>query len=157
MSSQKDARDLNVVYQYDRTFKSQTYNENLPPEPLQSQYAKMFTRDEPIPEDILNNFENEQNSDTTQYKYNEDKFIAEFAEYVKSTYSQHYAGKNNIQALDLWVALGSLFTSSRDVAIKYLCRLGKKGSKEDFKKDILKVMHYSLFMLFALESEENNK
>lgn len=91
---------------------------------------------------------------TVKYRYSEGKNIDEFRKYVDSTYSAHYASKNEIQALDVFEALGSLFTTSRDLAIKYLWRAGKKGTKEDTKKDLLKVMHYALFMLHALEHED---
>jgi hypothetical protein len=88
------------------------------------------------------------------YRYSEGKNMDEFRKYVDSTYSAHYTTKNEIQALDVFEALGSLFTTSRDLAIKYLWRAGKKGTKEDLRKDLLKVMHYCLFMLHAMDTEK---
>ncbi len=88
------------------------------------------------------------------YKYDEGKHLKELQDYIDSTYSAHYASKNDIQALDVFKALGSLFTTSRDLAIKYLWRAGKKGNKEDLKKDLLKVIHYCFFMLHAMETEK---
>ena len=43
-------------------------------------------------------------------------------------------------------------TTSRDTAIKYLARYGKKGGKN--RKDIMKAMHYCVLMLYALDLEE---
>jgi hypothetical protein len=88
------------------------------------------------------------------YRYSEGKHMEEFKKYVDTTYNAHYVGKTQVQALDMWESLGNLFTSSRDTAIKYLCRVKKKGCKEDYKKDILKTMHYCLFMLHALENDD---
>ena len=91
---------------------------------------------------------------TPKYRYSEGKNMQEFVDYVNSTYGAHYTSKNEIQALDVFEALGSLFTTSRDLAIKYLWRCKKKGTKEDARKDLLKVMHYTLFMLHALEQDD---
>lgn len=88
------------------------------------------------------------------YRYSEGKNMKEFVDYVNSTYSAHYTSKNEIQALDVFEALGSLFTTSRDLAIKYLWRAGKKGTKDDLRKDLLKVMHYCLFMLHTIDKEK---
>ena len=91
-----------------------------------------------------------------KYRYDEDKLLDELRAYVDSTYSAHYTTKESeIQAIDAFKALGSLFTTSRDLAIKYLWRVRKKGTKADAKKDLMKVMHYTLFMLHSLEQEKD--
>lgn len=87
------------------------------------------------------------------YKYNEDKIIAEFAKYIKSTYSAHYIGDDNIQCFDAWIALGSAFTSARDVALKYLWRVKKKGDNKSFRNDLMKILHYTIFMIYNLDRE----
>lgn len=91
------------------------------------------------------------------YKYQEGRHMDELRVYVDSTYSQHYVTKNDVQVIDLWFALGSAFTSCRDTAMKYLGRARKKGTKEDHKKDLLKTIHYCLFMLHALDTENDDK
>ena len=89
---------------------------------------------------------------TVNYKYNEDKAIAAFRKYIDGTYGQHYVGDGDVQTVDFWRSLGSLETTSRDTAIKYLARYGKKGGKN--RKDLLKTMHYCVLMLYALDLEE---
>ena len=89
------------------------------------------------------------------YKYHEDKAIAALQEYVDGTYGQHYVGDGDVQTVDFWRSLGSLETTSRDTAIKYLARYGKKGGKN--RKDILKTMHYCILMLYALDLEEKEE
>ena len=86
------------------------------------------------------------------YKYNEDKAIQAFKDYVDSTYGQHYVGDGDVQTVDFWKSLGSLDTTSRDNAIKYLARYGKKSGKN--RKDLLKAVHYIILMLYALDIEE---
>lgn len=89
------------------------------------------------------------------YKYNEDKAIRAIQDYVDSTYGQHYVGDGDVQTVDFWRSLGSLESTSRDTAIKYLARYGKKGGKN--RKDLLKSMHYIILMMYALDLEENQQ
>jgi hypothetical protein len=89
-------------------------------------------------------------------KYNEDKIIEEIAKYVGSTYNQHYVGSNQVQTIDVWEALGSVESSLRDNAIKYLMRFGKKDGKN--RKDLLKTIHYVILLMhFAFLEEKNDK
>lgn len=86
-----------------------------------------------------------------EYKFNEDKILEELKQYIDSTYDQHYATENNLQAIDVFTALGSVITTSRDNAIKYLMRFGKKEGMN--RKDIIKVIHYMFFILNELEKK----
>lgn len=77
-------------------------------------------------------------------KYGEEDFLQLCAEYIEGTYDQHYVGENNIQTVDVWGALGSAKTTTRDTAIKYLMRFGKKkGNNID---DLLKAVHYIVLL-----------
>ena len=88
------------------------------------------------------------------YKYNEGKNLDKVLQYINSTYGQHYVGNGEIQTVDFWESLGSLETTSRDTAIKYLARYGKKGGKNE--KDLLKAIHYIILMMYAADKEETN-
>jgi hypothetical protein len=81
-----------------------------------------------------------------QYKYGEDKTIQLLKDYIDGTYGEHYVAKD-IQVVDVWQSLGSLETTARDTAIKYLSRYGKKDGKNT--KDLLKAMHYIILMIHA--------
>jgi hypothetical protein len=83
------------------------------------------------------------------YKYNEDKYLREVANYVDGTYGEHYVA-GDIQVIDIWQSMESLDTTARDTAIKYLCRYGKKAGKN--RKDLLKAMHYIMLMMYAEDS-----
>lgn len=87
--------------------------------------------------------------------YTEDKQIAEIEKYIAGTYGQHYAASEEIQVVDIWETLGSLESTSRDTAIKYLMRYGKKDGKN--KKDLLKAVHYIIYMMYVLDKEKENE
>jgi len=81
------------------------------------------------------------------YKYKEDQIITDFKAYIDKTYGQHYmTEEQNIECFDVWLALGDSMPTFRNTAIKYLWRYGKKhGSNKD---DLMKVLHYTLMMLY---------
>jgi hypothetical protein len=81
------------------------------------------------------------------YKYKEDVALKKVTDYINSTYGQHYVGNGDIQTVDFWESLGSLETTCRDTAIKYLARYGKKGGRNE--KDLLKAIHYIVLMMYA--------
>lgn len=87
------------------------------------------------------------------YKRNEDKIIEAIKQYIDSTYSGHYNGKGDIQAVDVWDACGISKESYISNIIKYAMRFGKKGGENP--KDIMKIIHYSIFLLN--EVMENSK
>lgn len=89
--------------------------------------------------------------DNIDYRFLEAVTLKKLQEYVDSTYSQHYVGKKETQVIDLWESLGSLETTSRDTAIKYLCRYGKKDGRN--QKDLYKAMHYIMLMIYCSEVE----
>lgn len=82
-----------------------------------------------------------------KYKYKEDQIISDFKTYIDKTYGQHYmTEKQNIECFDVWLALGDSMPTFRNTAIKYLWRYGKKGGSN--KDDLMKVLHYTLMMLY---------
>jgi len=89
------------------------------------------------------------------YKYNEDKALEAIKAYLDGTYGQHYVGDGDVQTVDFWRSLGSLETTARDTAIKYLARYGKKAGKN--RKDLLKTIHYVILMMYALDLEEQRE
>ena len=90
-----------------------------------------------------------------QYKYNEDINMSRIHEYINSTYDQHYVGNDGVQTVDIWQSLGTLESTSRDTAIKYLMRYGKKDGRNP--KDLLKAIHYILLMMYSADKEKSTK
>lgn len=90
---------------------------------------------------------------TIEYKRNEDVIIKGIKEYVDATYSQHYAGKNNRDVVDLWEDCGIAKESFQSNIIKYALRFGKKDG--DNPKDVMKIIHYGIFLLNELDKNND--
>lgn len=90
-----------------------------------------------------------------EYKYNEDSLLAEFREYVDSTYNQHYS-HGKIQATEEIIDDGHGTGFCIGNAKKYLKRYGKKGeTPQEWRKDIVKVLHYGLIQLYVHDLQFN--
>ena len=89
------------------------------------------------------------------YKRNEDKIIREIQEYVDKTYSQNYAGSNNRDVVDDWEDVGIAKEAFQFNIIKYAKRFGKKDG--DNTKDIMKIIHYSIFLLNELQQNDDSQ
>lgn len=88
------------------------------------------------------------------YKYTEDIILAEVAEYIKSTYGQHYASSvKSVQCFDAIVEMDKkeAWRFFRNCAIKYLWRFGRKGGFN--KLDMLKAAHYLVLVMFLTKDE----
>lgn len=85
------------------------------------------------------------------YKFNEDKLLTEFKEYIDGTYNAHYS-KEKFQATEFIVDSGHGTGFMIGNVMKYAQRYGKKGSDADARKDLLKVLHYALMQLHVHDS-----
>lgn len=82
-----------------------------------------------------------------KYTFNEDKHLLDLARYVKSTYGQHYSGKDGEKTQVTKLIMDhsdspDFFTGN---IIKYAARYGKK--KGHNKDDLLKILHYGIMLL----------
>ena len=81
------------------------------------------------------------------YKFNEGALIDELRHYIDSTYGQHY-GQGGLQSSEVIIDRGhglGFFLGNVD---KYNARYGKKGTPDDHRKDLMKVLHYGLLALY---------
>ena len=97
-----------------------------------------------------------QGSNEVKYKYDEDKYIKEMLEYVDKTYGEHYS-KNKFQATEFIMDSGHGTGFCVGNVMKYAQRYGRKGSREDWRKDMLKVIHYAMMQLFVHDNESKEK
>jgi hypothetical protein len=81
-----------------------------------------------------------------EYKYNEDKTLELLKAYIDKTYGQHYA-QNKYQATEFIIDSGHGTGFCIGNVLKYAQRYGRKGSKEDWRQDLLKVIHYAIIQL----------
>ena len=86
-----------------------------------------------------------------QYKRNEDKILERIKAYVDATYQQHYMGSNNRDVCDDWEDMGIAKEPYMSNIAKYIKRFGKKDG--DNPKDIMKIIHYSIFLLNELDRQ----
>mgnify|MGYP006430935917 FL=1 len=91
----------------------------------------------------------------SKFKYSEDKILKEIYEYISSTYGEHYS-MNNIQSTEFIMDAGHGVGFTIGNIIKYAQRYGKKGTHEDHRKDLLKVLHYGIMALHVHDTQFNN-
>ena len=87
----------------------------------------------------------------SSFKYNEDRYLTEVKTYIESTYNQHYASKNGSQAIDAIFSAGYGVGFCMGNITKYVSRFGKKQGQN--RVDILKLIHYAVLTLHALDLE----
>ena len=85
---------------------------------------------------------------TPDYKFNEGELIDEFRRYVDSTYSGHYAKDRNFQAAEFIFDSGHGIGFTIGNIMKYAQRYGHKGTPADYRKDMMKVIHYAFMALY---------
>lgn len=88
------------------------------------------------------------------YKYNEAALIDEFRAYVDATYSQHYS-RSRFQATEMIIDNGHGTGFCIGNVLKYAQRYGNKGTPDDARKDLMKVLHYALIQLYIHDQENS--
>ena len=88
------------------------------------------------------------------YKRNEDKILQGIKQYIDSTYSAHYSSDSGRDVVDDWEDMGIAKEAYLSNMLKYVKRLGKKEGWNP--KDVMKVVHYSIFMLNELQREDRS-
>jgi hypothetical protein len=73
-----------------------------------------------------------------EYKYSEDKILAELQDYIDKTYGEHYS-QNKFQATEFIMDSGHGVGFCIGNIMKYAQRYGKKEGYN--RKDLLKVLH----------------
>jgi len=93
-------------------------------------------------------------SNKIDYKYNEGQLIKELTKYIDNTYSQHYS-LNKYQSTEFIIDSGHGEGFCIGNIMKYAQRYGKKGGRN--RADLLKVLHYALFMLYVHDKKMETK
>ena len=82
------------------------------------------------------------------YKFNEDGYIEELQKVIDSTYTGHYS-RDHFQATEFVIDGGHGTGFCIGNILKYAQRYGKKGTRDDARKDLLKVLHYGIIQLYV--------
>ena len=91
-----------------------------------------------------------------EYKYDEDRILKELTEYIDKTYGEHYS-KNKYQATEFIIDSGHGSGFCVGNILKYAQRYGRKGTPEESRKDLLKVIHYAIIQLHVHDTENKDK
>jgi len=86
------------------------------------------------------------------YKYNEPQLLNEFRNYIDATYREHYS-QDRFQATEFIMDGGHGTGFCIGNVLKYAQRYGKKGTRDDARKDLMKVLHYALLQLYVHDRE----
>jgi len=92
-------------------------------------------------------------AEITFYKFNEEHYLGMAQGYIENTYEQHYSdGKRQAieNIMDAGLANGFLMGN----IIKYATRFGKKGTSEDWEKDLYKIIHYAVIALYDMHHNQ---
>ena len=92
---------------------------------------------------------------TIEYKRNEGEIVARIKEYVDNTYSEHYTSQSGHDVVDDWQDMGIAKEAFQSNIVKYAKRFGKKEG--DNPKDVMKIIHYCIFLLNELERDNVSK
>jgi hypothetical protein len=90
------------------------------------------------------------------YKYKEDVYLNELMCYINNTYGEHYS-KNKFQATEFIMDSGHGTGFCVGNVLKYAQRYGRKGAPEDWRKDMMKVIHYAMMQLHVHDNEFNKE
>jgi len=83
-----------------------------------------------------------------EFKYNEPALVQELMEYIEDTYGEHYS-QNKFQTTEFVIDGGHGIGFTIGNILKYAQRYGKKGSADDARKDLMKVLHYAIMALYV--------
>lgn len=86
------------------------------------------------------------------YKYNEGELLNEIQSYIDATYDQHYS-HNRFQATEFIIDNGHGTGFNIGNMMKYTQRYGRKGDPKEWRKDLLKVIHYAIIQLHVHDNE----
>jgi hypothetical protein len=91
----------------------------------------------------------------TNYKYNEGETLKEIKSYVDATYAQHYS-RNKFQATEFIIDAGHGTGFNIGNMMKYTQRYGRKGDPKEWRKDLMKVIHYAIMQLHVHDTEHKD-
>ena len=92
---------------------------------------------------------------TIEYKYNEGDLLREITQYIDATYGEHYS-QNQYQATEFIIDGGHGIGFTVGNILKYAQRYGHKGTPDDWRKDLLKVIHYAIIAMHVHDKDKQN-
>ena len=90
-----------------------------------------------------------------EYKYNEGETLKEIQSYIDATYKEHYS-QNKYQATEFIIDAGHGTGFNIGNMMKYTQRYGRKGDPAEWRKDLMKVIHYAIMQLHVHDTENKD-
>lgn len=91
-----------------------------------------------------------------KYKFDEARILEEIKQYIDSTYQQHY-NLDGRQTLERSDAKGYALASCLTNCMKYTDRYELKGNPDDWRKDLVKNIHYGILALHFHDKKYTTK
>ena len=88
-----------------------------------------------------------------KFRYEENKYLEEISNYIKSTYNAHYSGRRGSQTFDFILSAGHGNGFCMGSVMKYAARFGKKEGWN--RNDLLKLIHYAILALYVFDLEND--
>lgn len=88
-----------------------------------------------------------------EYKFNEDMYLEELRGYIDKTYSGHYS-QNKFQTTEIIIERGRGTGFCMGNIDKYSNRYGKKGTPDDHRKDLMKILHFAILQLYIHDNDK---
>jgi hypothetical protein len=86
------------------------------------------------------------------YKYDEGRILEEIRKYINNTYGEHYS-RNKFQSTEFIIDCGHGTGFNIGNMMKYTQRYGRKGDAAEWRKDLMKVIHYAIVQLYVHDLE----
>ena len=90
--------------------------------------------------------------DATEYRFIEPRLLKEISDYIDATYDQHYS-RNKFQASEFIIDNGHGIGFNIGNVMKYAQRYGIKGDAKDWRKDLMKIIHYAIMAIHTHDLE----
>jgi len=123
---------------------------------VKKEYPPIKAPDDYIRTPVINPFGIGSPRHSVNYKFDEDIILEDIQDYIDSTYDGHY-NRDKFQATEFILDGGHGAGFCIGNILKYAQRYGKKGTSEDARKDLLKVIHYAIIALYNHDEEINEK
>lgn len=91
------------------------------------------------------------------FHFSEDQYLLEIENYIRSTYEQHYASEDGEQTIASIIRCGDGVGFCKGNIRKLADRYRKKGTVADARKDLLKIAHYAVLLLYIHDYENKKK
>jgi len=94
----------------------------------------------------------------TNFRFQEDIYIAEFYKYIDETYNKHYARSESKEGLQTFELISKDRLRGLHFALGSILKYGDRALlKNQTRSDLLKIAHYAILSLYCYDKREMEK